>query len=145
MAKKGSGSKSKAVLDYWSQHPKATAAEVSKALKNQGVSVSVTYIYGIKSQSKKKAGAKKGDPGKAAVQATSARPSAAPTVPEKRAEPTGTITLEHIRAVSQSVKAMGGFARLNELLGIIREVGGLRRFRDLVDAITITEADAIPF
>ncbi len=142
MAKKGSVNKSKLVLDYWSQHPKATAAEVAEAMKRQNVSVSVTYIYGIKAKNKKKPGAKKGGPGKAAVQAADSQPSVAP---EKRAEPTGTITLEHIRAVSQSVKAMGGFGRLNELLGIIREVGGLRRFKDLVDAITITEADAIPF
>ena len=47
--------------------------------------------------------------------------------------------------MSQSVKAMGGFGRLNELVSLIREVGGLQRFKDLVDAITVSEADAIPF
>ena len=147
MAKKRSVNKSKLVLEYWNQHPKATAAEVSQALKNQGVSVSVTYIYGIKAKSKKKPGAKQAasqGAAKAASQ-TAAQPSAAPKIPEKHAEPTGTITLEHIKAVSQSVKAMGGFGRLNELVSLIREVGGLRRFKDLVDAITITEADAVPF
>ena len=59
MAKKRSVNKSKLVLEYWNQHPKATAAEVSQALKNQGVSVSVTYIYGIKAKSKQKVSGKK--------------------------------------------------------------------------------------
>ena len=145
MAKKGSVNKTKAVMDYWNQHPKATAAEVAEAMKKQGVEITVNHIYGIRNKSKKKAGAKQNGRRKAAVQAADGQPSTTPAVSEKRSEPTGTITLEHIKAVSQSVKAMGGFGRLNELLVVIREVGGLRRFKDLVDAITITEADTVVF
>jgi hypothetical protein len=48
-----------------------------------------------------------------------------------------TVTLEHVKAVAQTVKAMGGFGRLNELLGVIREVGGLRRFKDLSEAMSV--------
>jgi len=35
---------------------------------------------------------------------------------------------------------MGGFGKLNQLVSLIREVGGLRKFKDLVDAITASEA-----
>ena len=145
MAKKGSVNKTKAVMDYWNQHPKATAAEVAEAMKKQGVEITVNHIYGIRNKSKKKAGAKENGRCKATVQAADGQSSTTPAVSEKRSEPAGTITLEHIKAVSHSVKAMGGFARLNELLGVIKEVGGLRRFRDLVDAIAVTEADAVVF
>jgi hypothetical protein len=48
-----------------------------------------------------------------------------------------TVTLEHVKAVAQTVKAMGGFGRLNDLLGVIREVGGLRRFKDLSEAMSV--------
>jgi hypothetical protein len=43
--------------------------------------------------------------------------------------------------VAQTIKAIGGFDRLNELLGLIREVGGLRRFKDLLDAMSVAEVD----
>jgi hypothetical protein len=56
-----------------------------------------------------------------------------------------TITIAQVKAVAQTVKAVGGFARLNDLLGLIKEVGGMKKFKDLVDAISGTEPDAIPF
>jgi hypothetical protein len=47
--------------------------------------------------------------------------------------------------VTQTVKTIGGFARLNELLGLIKEVGGLKKFKDLLEAMTVPERDVIPF
>jgi hypothetical protein len=47
--------------------------------------------------------------------------------------------------VAQVVKTLGGPDRLNALLGLIKEVGGAKKFRDLVDAISATPADSIPF
>ena len=52
------------------------------------------------------------------------------------AKPANTITLEQIKAVSQTVKAIGGVERLNQTLDLIREVGGAKKFKDLVEAIT---------
>ena len=43
------------------------------------------------------------------------------------------------------VRAIGGFARLNELLGLIKEVGGLRKMKELLGAMSVPEADKIPF
>jgi uncharacterized Zn finger protein (UPF0148 family) len=60
-------------------------------------------------------------------------PEATPAPVEKAAN---TVTVEQVKAVAQTVKAIGGADRLNELLGLIREVGGLRRFKDLLDAMS---------
>ena len=71
-----------------------------------------------------------------------AAPAPEPVVVEKKAD---TVTFEQLRAVTQTVKAIGGFARLNELLGLIKEVGGLKKFKDLLEAMSATEKGAIPF
>jgi trehalose-6-phosphate synthase len=47
-----------------------------------------------------------------------------------------TVTFEQVKAVAQTVKVIGGFDRLNELLGLIREVGGLKKFKDLLEAMS---------
>jgi ribosomal protein L40E len=56
-----------------------------------------------------------------------------PVAPVEKAA--NTVTVEQVKAVAQTIKVIGGFDRLNELLGLIREVGGLRRFKDLLDAM----------
>ena len=58
-------------------------------------------------------------------------------VVEKKAD---TVTFEQLRAVTQTVKAIGGFARLNELLSLVKEVGGLRKMKELLDAMSVAEA-----
>jgi hypothetical protein len=40
---------------------------------------------------------------------------------------------------------IGGVHRLNELLGLVKEVGGLKKFKDLLEAMSAPETDAIPF
>lgn len=54
MAKKQGVSKTKATLDYWKEHPKATASEIAEALSKQGVSITAGYVANIKSKSKKR-------------------------------------------------------------------------------------------
>lgn len=46
--------KTKAVLDYWKSHRKATNKEIAEALGKQGIKISTAYIAGIKTTSKKK-------------------------------------------------------------------------------------------
>ena len=65
--------------------------------------------------------------------------------PEKTVKAGDTVTFEQIRAVTQTVKTIGGFARLHDLLGLIKEVGGLRKMKDLLEAMSLPETDAIPF
>ena len=69
----------------------------------------------------------------------------APTAVEKPATNGGTITLEQVKNVAQTVKALGGFQRMTEVLDVIKESGGVKKFRELAEAISATSTDAIPF
>ncbi len=71
-----------------------------------------------------------------------AAPAPEPAVAEKKAD---TVTVEQVRAVTRTVKVIGGFARLNELLGLIKDVGGLKKFKDLLEAMSVPETDKLPF
>jgi hypothetical protein len=71
------------------------------------------------------------------VEAPVAQP-AATAVMDKPVKSGDVITIEQIKRVGQMVQAIGGFGRLNELVGVIREVGGLKRFKDLLEAMSVT-------
>ncbi len=62
-----------------------------------------------------------------------AAPAPVVALAEKKAD---TVTFEQVKAVAQTVKVVGGFDRLNELLGLVREVGGLKKFKDLLGAMS---------
>lgn len=55
-------------------------------------------------------------------------------VAEKPAKPADSIAIAQIRAVTRTVHAAGGYDRFQQLLGLICEVGGLRRIKDPLDA-----------
>jgi uncharacterized Zn finger protein (UPF0148 family) len=61
-----------------------------------------------------------------------AAPAPEPAAAEKKA----TVTFEQVKAVAQTVKVIGGFDRLNELLGLVKEVGGLRKMKELLEAMS---------
>jgi hypothetical protein len=64
----------------------------------------------------------------------------APAVVEAPAtKPASTVTLDQIKAVGQTVKTIGGFRRLHEMLAVIKEVGGTKKFKDLADAMAVSE------
>ena len=71
-----------------------------------------------------------------------AAPAPAPVVVEKKAD---TVTFEQVRAVTQTINAIGGVARLNGLLDLIKEVGGLRKMKDLLAAMSVSATDQIPY
>jgi hypothetical protein len=66
-------------------------------------------------------------------------------VAEKPTKAADTVTFDQLRAVTQTIKVIGGVNRLNELLGLVKEVGGLKKFKDLLEAMSAPETDAIPF
>jgi len=138
MAKKLKINKSQTVRDYAKSHPEATSGEIAAALNKKGIKITANYAANIKSQSKKIRTAKKAAKAKA-VEAT------APAAVETTTKVGATVTLEHVKAVALTVKTLGGSVRLYELLGLIKEVGGLKKFKDLLEAISGTETDAIPF
>ena len=75
--------------------------------------------------------------GRPTIPTLEAAPIAAAETPTKTAN---AITLEQIKAVGQMVRTIGGFRRLHEMLGVIKEVGGLRKFKDLLEAMEVTES-----
>jgi hypothetical protein len=141
MAKKQKVNKTQAVREYLKAHHGATSSEIAVALGKQGVKISPNYVAGIKAKVKAKRAARK-----SRTTATPA-PASAPVVaaPEVPAKPSTGITLEQIKAVSQTVKVIGGFARLHEMLAVIKEVGGVKKFKDLLEAMAVAETDQIPY
>jgi arginine repressor len=140
MAKKRKVNKSQAVRDYLKTHPTDMSSEIVAALNKKGIKITLGHVANIKTTVNKARTAKKS----AVVKPAAGVPaSPEPVAAEKKAG--DTVTFEQIRAVTQTVKTVGGFARLNELLGLIKEVGGLRKMKDLLEAMSVPETDAIPF
>ncbi len=47
------------------------------------------------------------------------------------------IPIAQIKAVAEMVQSVGGFDRVNALLGLVRNVGGQRRLKELLDAMAV--------
>jgi hypothetical protein len=141
MAKKRSVNKSQAVRDYLSAQPNAMPKEVMAALAKKGIEVSRILVSTVKSKLNKTGTAKN------AAKKPAAAVAPAPAVVEK---PTngGTITLEQVKKVAQTIKTIGGHERVTEVLEVIKELGGVKKFRELAEAMTVpatvTNGD-IPF
>ena len=159
MAKAKSINKSQAVRDYLSTQPDAMPKDVMAALAKDGIDVSRILVSTVKNKLKngsagqkaaakraaKKRVAKKRSARKRAVVAAS---PAAPTVVEKPATNSGTITLDQIKMVAQTIYALGGYERVTEVLEVIKELGGVKKFKDLAEAISVMPTvtnDDIPF
>ena len=138
MARKQKVNKTEAVSAFLKTHGGATRGEIVAAMAKQGIKITPSHVGNIKSQLKRKL-ARKRKPQEA--------PRSEPVAAEKPAKAGDTITISQVRAVAQTVRAVGGTDRLNDLLGLIREVGGIRKFKDLVEAMTVTEVEPgkIPF
>jgi hypothetical protein len=145
MAKKSKVNKSQAVRDYLSAQPDAMPKDVRAALAKDGIEVSRVLVSTIKNK------LNKGSTGKKAAKKAAAV-AAAPAAPPVVAKPTtngGTITLEQVKKVAQTIKTIGGYQRVTEVLEVIKELGGVKKFKDLAEAMTVTESatatDDIPF
>ena len=147
MAKKKSVNKSQAVRDYLSAHPDAMPKEVMAALAKEGIKVSRVLVSTIKTKLKKDGTAKK------AAKKPAAAVVAAPQHPQpsrSRRNGGGTITLDQVKKVAQTIKTLGGYQRMTEVLAVIKELGGVKKFKDLAEAMTVAETaamstDAVPF
>ena len=64
---------------------------------------------------------------------------------EKPTKNGDTFTLVQVKAVAETVKTVGGFDHLNGLLDLIKEVGGVKKFKDLVEAMSVPEVDDVRF
>ena len=141
MAKKQETNKNQAVRDYVKANPRAMTAEITAALNDQGIKITRNYVANIKTKINKE---RKGHKSRVAKPAAVSANLVAPE-PEKIAKANGIVSLDHVRAASRMVSAVGGQVRVNELLDLIKDIGGAKKFRDLVDAISATDMDEIPF
>ncbi len=137
MAKKAKISKTQAVRDYLKDHPDAMPVEIVAAMKEQGITTTRMHVSAIKGKLNKGGTAKKAVKKPAVV-------VAAPAVVEKLANG-GTISLEQVKKVACTIRTLGGFQRVIEVLEVIKELGGVKKFRDLAEAMTATSVDDIPF
>ncbi len=138
MAKKPQVTKTQAVRNYLKAHSKAKSSEIAAALTKQGITITPPHVAAIKSKANAKRRARK-----VREKAAAAMPAcpAASAEAARAAKPSDALTIQHVKAVAQTVKMIGGFDRLKELLAVIHEVGGLKKFRDLLEAMAATEDD----
>ncbi len=136
MAKKTvRGEKTAAVQEYIGSHPEAMPIEIAAALKKQGITITASHVSNIKGKLKKAGNGKRVAKPVASV---AAAPSA-PAIVEKPANG-GTITLEQVKKVAHTIQTLGGFQRAIEVLAVIKELGGVKKFRDLAEAMTVTDS-----
>ena len=138
MAKKSKVNKSQAVRDYLAAHPAAMPKEVMAALAEDRIKVSRVLVSTVKNKLNKPSAGKR-----AAKKAAAA--AAAPAVVEKPATNGGTITLDQVKKVAHTINRLGGFQRVTEVLEVIKELGGVKKFKDLAEAMSDPSTDDIPF
>jgi len=131
------GEKTAAVQEYMNSHPEAMPAEIAAALTKQGIEITPGHVSTIRGNLKKAGNGKK--------KATKPAPEVTPAAVEKPAANGGTITLEQVKEVAQTIKTIGGYQRMIEVLETIKASGGVKKFKDLAEAMTVSETDAIPF
>ena len=147
MAKHRRGEKTAAVSEYLAAHPGAGPKEIVAALAKQRIKMTTAHVSNIKGKLIKGGTAKKA--AKKAVKKPAA--AAAPAVVEKPATNGGTITLDQVKKVAHTIKTLGGFQRMTEVLAVIKELGGVKKFKDLAEAMSVTETpsmtatDGMPF
>ena len=104
----------------------------------KGIEVSRVLVSTVKTKLNKT-----GTPKKAAKTAAAAV-ATVPAVVEKPSNGS-TITLEQVKKVAHTINTLGGIQRVTEVLAVIKELGGVKKFRELADAMTVTVANDIPF
>ncbi len=67
------------------------------------------------------------------------KPEPAKAVAAKPTRVGDTITIAQVKTVAELVTLVGGFDRCHELLTVIRDVGGLKRMKDLLDALAAAQ------
>jgi hypothetical protein len=138
MAKKQTVNKSQAVRNYAKAHPEATSGEIATALNKKGIKITANYAANIKTKLNKTSKVKKAP--KQAEVAEKVEP-----IIEKPAKTGNVLTVDQVKKVSLLIKNLGGYQRVVEVLDVIHELGGVKKFKELAAAIAGTDTDAVVF
>ena len=142
MAKKPEPNKTHAVTEYLKANPQAKPVEIAGALSKKGIAITPGYAANIKNK------INNGHKSKTKSRQKNTRSHATEVVVpviKPPTKPSEAITLEQIRKVAKTIKAVGGFVKLHELLGVIQDVGGLEQFKELLAAMSATDTNDVPF
>jgi len=151
MAKKLKVNKTQAVRDYLKDHPGAMSGEIATALTKQGITINAGHVANIKTKLNKEGRGVKTAVKTKVAKKKAAVEAAAPAVVEMPAKPNGKITLDKVKKVAEMIKMIGGLQHVLEVLEAIKELGGVKKFKDLAEAMTVTETpsmtatDGMPF
>ena len=74
-----------------------------------------------------------------APKAHALKPGPAQVAVEKPIKVADAITITQVKTVAELVALVGGFDRCHELLGVVRDVGGLKRMKDLLEALAAAQ------
>ena len=122
-------------------------SEIASALTKQGIDIKAGYVANIRPRLTRTRKGKKAN--KKAAKKAANKPATveavAPASVEKPAKAGEMITLEQVKKVAEAIAKVGGFHRACELLEIIRELGGVKKFKDLAEAMSASDYDDIPF
>ena len=104
-------------------HPRGYRA----ALAKEGIEVSRVLVSTVKNKLNKPSTHKR------AAKKMPVAEAAAPAVVEKPTTNGGAITLDQVKKVAHTIKTIGGFQRVTEVLEVIKELGGVKKFKDLAE------------
>jgi hypothetical protein len=107
------GEKTQAVRDYLTNNPDASARDVAAALKQQGITVSETYIYNIKSRTGKPK--RKGSRRKAKGNTN----GAAATRSTTGASPVDSQSMDALFAAKEFADKLGGIGKAKAVLDVL--------------------------
>ena len=139
MAKQRRGEKTAAVSEYLDTHPGAGPKEIVAALAKQRIKITTAHVSNIKGK------LNKGGNAKTAAKKPVAAEAAAPAVVEKPAKNGDTITLEQIKKVAYTIRTIGSLERVTEVLEVIKESGGVKKFKELAEAMSAPVTGDMPF
>ncbi len=126
--------KSQAVREYLHAHPQAMSGEIATTLAKQGIKITPGYVANIKSQLGRKRSSKTTGEKPAPVGETA--------MGSERPVKTGDhVSLDQVRAVAAATKALGGFSGLHRMLELVQDLGGPKRVKELVDAMSIASGE----
>ena len=132
MAKIRRGEKTAAVTEYLDAHPEAGPKEIVAALAKQRIKIPRPTSAISRASSARPAPRRRRrrrTKKRAARKSATVEVAAAPAVVEKPTTNGGTITLDQVKKVAHTISMIGGYHRVTEVLEVIKELGGVKKFK----------------